>query len=408
VSKLWELEQRLRDEPDNLGLRVALAGELREAGRDDDAVELYRSVAIAYRAQGRTQQAISVCRSVLEIAADPSCEALLAAMLGERAPHAPPPLELPDEEPVDAVPVRLSSSNDITPLPAPLPHHIAEPTIPPLAPHRPLAPRPPRPAPPMPSVPDEQPIALSPADLPPSEPGDEAAQPRLEGIAAAARQISASLLAGDTSALRRPRRPAPAEGDAEPIDVDDVVEVTEAEALATEPIDLIEQTPRPRAVDDEKTTPREQPNRPRTDAGTGATADPLDSPLLAAIAKHNRVAVLQRFRRRVAAIGTTVIRRGETGHALVLVVRGRLDVHSERADGARVSLEAIEPGGFVGEQSLLARAPAPAYVVAARDSELLVLAAVDFYEVSTAFPLWRTELRAAAELRTRAHAERLR
>jgi len=68
VSKLKELEKRLRDEPENLGLRVMVAGAMRETGRHDEAVELYRSVAIAYRDQGRSQQAIAVCRSILEIA----------------------------------------------------------------------------------------------------------------------------------------------------------------------------------------------------------------------------------------------------------------------------------------------------------------------------------------------------
>ena len=60
LRELGQALRRLRDEPDNLGLRVQVAGALRESGRHDDAVELYRSVAIAYRDQGRTQQAIAV------------------------------------------------------------------------------------------------------------------------------------------------------------------------------------------------------------------------------------------------------------------------------------------------------------------------------------------------------------
>jgi hypothetical protein len=81
-SKLKDLEKRLKDEPDNLGLRVTLAGALREAGRVADAVELYRSVAIAYRDHGRSQQAIAVCRSILEIAPDDArCHGLLATLI---------------------------------------------------------------------------------------------------------------------------------------------------------------------------------------------------------------------------------------------------------------------------------------------------------------------------------------
>src|SRR4051812_32510058 len=92
MSKLKELEKRLRDEPGNLGLRVVVAGALHETGRRDDAVELYRSVAIAYRDQGRPQQAIAVCRSILELAPDDAtCKDLLAALLASQ----PAPRESP-------------------------------------------------------------------------------------------------------------------------------------------------------------------------------------------------------------------------------------------------------------------------------------------------------------------------
>ena len=67
TSRLRDLEKRLEKEPHNLGLRVTVAGMLREAGRSIEAVELYRSVAIAYRDQGRPQQAIAVCRSILAL-----------------------------------------------------------------------------------------------------------------------------------------------------------------------------------------------------------------------------------------------------------------------------------------------------------------------------------------------------
>src|SRR5262249_33785480 len=70
VVRVGELERLVRDEPDNLGLRVQLAGALREAGRTREAIELYRSVALWYRDQGRAQQAQAVCESILAIAPD--------------------------------------------------------------------------------------------------------------------------------------------------------------------------------------------------------------------------------------------------------------------------------------------------------------------------------------------------
>lgn len=89
--KLKELEKRLKQEPNNLGLRVQVAGMLREAGRSVEAVELYRSVAFAYRDQGRTQQAVAVCRSILEIAPeDAGCQGLLAQLMNRSSPTLPP------------------------------------------------------------------------------------------------------------------------------------------------------------------------------------------------------------------------------------------------------------------------------------------------------------------------------
>ena len=89
--KLKELEKRLKQEPNNLGLRVQVAGMLREAGRSVEAVELYRSVAFAYRDQGRTQQAVAVCRSILEIAPeDAGCQGLLSQLLNRSSSTLPP------------------------------------------------------------------------------------------------------------------------------------------------------------------------------------------------------------------------------------------------------------------------------------------------------------------------------
>ena len=126
MTKLRDLERRLKEEPENLGLRVAVAGALREAGRHADAVELYRSVAIAYRDQGRTQQAIAVCRSILEVAPDDArCQALLATLLASS--------DLLEAGIPSLVPAGTESSDqrswhEETPLPPALPHHIADPT----------------------------------------------------------------------------------------------------------------------------------------------------------------------------------------------------------------------------------------------------------------------------------------
>ena len=74
-----------------------------------------------YRDQGRPQQAIMVCRSVLEIAPDDAaCRDLLAALVGPgRVPRLASP-QLGDPE--------RGSSGELTPLPVPLAYHDADPT----------------------------------------------------------------------------------------------------------------------------------------------------------------------------------------------------------------------------------------------------------------------------------------
>lgn len=436
MTKLKELERRLRDEPDNLGLRVVVAGALHEAGRRDEAIELYRSVAIAYREQGRPQQAITVCRSILEIAPnDAACGELLAALLASppfepppeprRSPPpaayrpSPPRIPLPPEPHHRAEPERRSSGR-VTPLPEPLPYHVADPTM------------------------SSQP-RLQRSDLPPSLQEELASYPEIAGIANAARQISASLLAasrrededdaaddaaGELDTTKFPRghlddldlflQPPPLEPPPlEPVEPIESIESIEPGDHALRELDAEDDpTLPPRSSDaddalldersDERTEPREQPRlRPPSIAPPTQATGPLASAFFAPVPPHNRSAVLQRFRRRMAASGMTVIRGGETGHGLVLVVRGRLALQVERADGSIIVVGSIAPGEYIGEASLLARAPASVHVVAATESELLVLAAPDFYEVTGAFPALWSALEAIAERRAREHAHLL-
>ena len=92
---LKDLEKRLEKEPDNLPLRVTVAGMMSDAGRKADAVEHYRRVALAYRAQGRAQQALAVARSILELAPNDGAIRALVAELTEVKTPAPTPTPPP-------------------------------------------------------------------------------------------------------------------------------------------------------------------------------------------------------------------------------------------------------------------------------------------------------------------------
>lgn len=67
ARRIRELADLVRQEPGNLVARLKLAAALREAGRKDDAIEMYRGVAIAYASDGRFAQAIAVCKGILEL-----------------------------------------------------------------------------------------------------------------------------------------------------------------------------------------------------------------------------------------------------------------------------------------------------------------------------------------------------
>jgi cAMP-dependent protein kinase regulator len=79
-----ELEKRLHKDPQNLVLRIRLAGALVQVGNFGEAVEMYRSVAMAYYAQNRIDQAIAVCHSLLEIAPDHHHTRVLLTELDQR------------------------------------------------------------------------------------------------------------------------------------------------------------------------------------------------------------------------------------------------------------------------------------------------------------------------------------
>ncbi len=408
---LRDLEKRLEKEPGNLSLRVTAAGLMCEAGRTGEAIELYRSVASAYHDQGRTQQAMAVCRSILELApGDAACHALLQELANDTAPHeieleagTPPP---PSE------PMRRSS---VTPLPRPIPYHVADPTI--------AADR---------VAPDE--LDLPTVEGAQTRPGDEDRPGTSSGLAHAARRISGLIACElparevddvDLSAeletrqvprissqeldkISQPPPTVPVERVPDPDDDEDAVTPVPAEPwgrLAASPAIPIRDTPREPATDlvslgpagddghaddDERTQPREL-----------ADADPLANAFFVALPAARRDTALARCLRRSVRAGTTVIRQGETSHPLFMVVSGRLELRVERADATLAIIDTIDAGQYVGEAALLGRAPSGVQAIAVADSELLALPPHALFELAGAYPQRWAALKDTAERRTR-------
>lgn len=96
-------------------------------------------------------------------------------------------------------------------------------------------------------------------------------------------------------------------------------------------------------------------------------------------------AVRGRVRWRQLAGGETLMRQGETGDALYLLVSGRLRVYIEE-DGERRVVREVSRGEVVGEMSLITDAPRSATLVAIRDSILVSLGKEDFAHLQAHSP----------------------
>ncbi|HWM84294.1 MAG TPA: cyclic nucleotide-binding domain-containing protein [Kofleriaceae bacterium] len=95
---LRDLEKQLRRQPGSLVVRIRLAAVLHALGRLPEAVDLYRSVAMAYFAQGRLDQAMAVCHSLLEIAPmHQDTHLLLAELDSHRARRVVTGEEIPED-----------------------------------------------------------------------------------------------------------------------------------------------------------------------------------------------------------------------------------------------------------------------------------------------------------------------
>ncbi len=96
-------------------------------------------------------------------------------------------------------------------------------------------------------------------------------------------------------------------------------------------------------------------------------------------------AVRDRVRWLQLAGGETLMRQGEPGDALYLLVSGRLRVYIEE-DGQRRVVREIPRGEVVGEMSLITEAPRSATLVAIRDSVLVSLGKDDFAHLQAHSP----------------------
>jgi signal transduction histidine kinase len=123
-------------------------------------------------------------------------------------------------------------------------------------------------------------------------------------------------------------------------------------------------------------------------------------PLLAELPEEDLTRVAGLARRVVVPSGHVVMEEGSEGDGLYILVDGELEV-TRREGGGDIVLSVLGPGAFLGEMSLLERAPRNATARAVRRSELLVVAPEEFHGLLSGNP-------AAAITLLRTFASRLR
>lgn len=111
--------------------------------------------------------------------------------------------------------------------------------------------------------------------------------------------------------------------------------------------------------------------------------DLLDVPWLDASARKDIESELSRIH---LLRGETLMRRGDPGDAVYILINGRLRVSTTDESGNDVLLSSLGAGAIVGEMAILTGDPRTATVKAARDSELVKLSRDGFNRLVEAHP----------------------
>jgi CRP-like cAMP-binding protein len=113
------------------------------------------------------------------------------------------------------------------------------------------------------------------------------------------------------------------------------------------------------------------------------------SPLFRPFNRQQQMDLIRRFDGHEVAPGTVIIREGDAGQGLFVVLAGEVEVSKKQDDGSDLELARLRAGDVFGEMSLLANQPTTATVRAARSSTILFLAREYFQRLVQALPAIR-------------------
>ncbi len=122
------------------------------------------------------------------------------------------------------------------------------------------------------------------------------------------------------------------------------------------------------------------------------------APLFKSLDRKQRLDLVRRFTAHDVAAGTEIIREGDQGRGLFVLLAGEVDVSKVDGD-EKVLLATLAPGEIFGEISLVQEAPTTASVTAARQSTVLFLAREYFQRLLEAVPEIRTYVESITEER---------
>lgn len=386
----------LRQDPGNLVLRLKLAFVLRELGRKDEAVDMYRNVALAYAQEGRLVQAMAVCKGILEI--DPQhsdTQALLAELAqaqGERLHtgtiriqdlqghwlavpmRAANPDVVDDSLAVDAF--SIDTWSEATPEVAAFAADMApSPVTPASKPGEPEA------LPPLPGVPDG---LVPPFDLPHAprdvfDPDRTAAPTAIDesrwvdlGLAPMhddslpSAAIRSQVVSEAETMCARP-------AGAIQIDETDLMDVTDASATEEDldPFDRDE-----RQVLEALATP--MPSR------SSAEVPPV--PLLSALPRDAFVELIHAAPLRREPAGRMILREGDPGDAFYIIVGGHVRVLKNQPAGSPIEVARLGPGAFFGEFAVLSDRVRHASVEAIDEVELFEISRTLLDQLTVRYP----------------------
>ncbi len=110
------------------------------------------------------------------------------------------------------------------------------------------------------------------------------------------------------------------------------------------------------------------------------------APLFKAFSRKQRLDLIKRFTGHEVAPGTAILREGDPGRGLYVVLSGEVDVTKAQAGDEDVLLATLKAGEVFGEIALLKGGPATATVTAARQCTILFLDKVYFQRLVSAIP----------------------